>query len=104
MWTLQELINSGAIWSLEGSAGRGAMDAIGSGLAILGPEGHHDYWGNYVPSRFEVQAGTKGSLQYANRLRAERGLRPLRQADFDLGRPAVQELADEYEWRYGEPS
>jgi hypothetical protein len=49
------------------------MAAIENGDAVLGPEGHRDYWGNYVPSRHEVKPGTLGSIEYANRLRAERG-------------------------------
>lgn len=78
MMDLQSLIDSGQAWHLEGAFGRAAMAAIESGECILGPEGHRDYWGNYVPSRTEVQDGTKGSLSYANRLREERGDAPLR--------------------------
>lgn len=63
--TLQELIDSGAAWSMEGSVGRAAMAAIEAGECVLGPEGHRDYWGNYVPSRTEVKPGTKGSVEYA---------------------------------------
>ena len=66
---LQELVDTGAAWRLEGSIGRAAMDAIEAGQIALGPAGHHDYWGNYVPSRFEVEPGTKGSVEYV----AERG-------------------------------
>ena len=62
---LQELINSGTAWRLEGSVGRAAMACIESGCCILGEEGHTDFWGNYVPSRFEVKPGTKGSIEYA---------------------------------------
>jgi len=61
------------------------MASIESGYAILGIEGHHDYWHNYVPSRYEVKTGTKGSVQYANALRKARGDRPLRATDFDAG-------------------
>jgi hypothetical protein len=61
---MQELINTGMAWKLEGSVGRSAMDLIESGHCMLGEEGHRDYWGNYVPSRYEVQAGTKGSAEY----------------------------------------
>jgi hypothetical protein len=63
--SLQELIDSGLAWQLEGHIGRQAMACIESGLCTLGPEGHHDYWGNYVPSRTEVQPGTVGSPEYA---------------------------------------
>jgi hypothetical protein len=62
---LQALIDSGMAWRLEGSVGRAAHDAIEAGVCILGEVGHRDYWGNYVPSRYEVQPGTKGSIEYA---------------------------------------
>jgi len=61
---MQELINSGTAWQLEGSVGRAAMALIESGHCMLGETGHRDYWGNYIPSRHEVQAGTKGSPEY----------------------------------------
>ncbi len=60
----QALINSGDAWKLEGSVGRTAMDMIRNGQCMLGEEGHTDYYGNYVPSRTEVQAGTKGSPEF----------------------------------------
>lgn len=63
---MQELINSGTAWQLEGSVGRSAMALIESGECMLGEEGHRDYWGNYVPSRHEVKSGTKGSSEYCN--------------------------------------
>ena len=62
---LQELIDSGMAWRLEGSVGRAAAAAIEDGVCVLGVEGHRDYWGNYVPSRSEVVPGTKGSVEYA---------------------------------------
>ncbi len=68
---LQELIDTGMAWKLEGSVGRAAMRAIEDGECVLGEVGHKDYWGNYVPSRYEVQAGTKGSLEYAQRMQEE---------------------------------
>ena len=66
---IQELINDGSIWKLQGSYGRTAMQYIEAGLCVLGEKGHYDYYGNYVPSRFEVEAGTKGSLEYAQKMR-----------------------------------
>ena len=60
----QKLINNGNAWRLEGSVGRYAMDMIENGYCMLGQKGHRDYWGNYVPSRFEVEKGTKGSRAY----------------------------------------
>jgi hypothetical protein len=65
---LQELIDSGMAWRLEGSVGRAAMAALEDGECILGEAGHHDYWGNYIPSRYEVAPGTKGSIEYARRM------------------------------------
>lgn len=69
---LQELIDSGMAWRLEGYVGRAAMRAIEDGECVLGEVGHKDYWGNYVPSRYEVEAGTKGSVEYAQRMQEER--------------------------------
>jgi len=70
---LQALIDSGMAWMLEGSVGRAAMDAIKAGVCVLGEVGHRDYWGGYVPSRFEVEPGTVGSVEYAQRM-AEEGV------------------------------
>jgi hypothetical protein len=77
MYSAQELIDNGLAWLLEGHVGRQCMAAIEAGDAVLGKEGRTDYWGNYVPARHEVLPGTLGSIEYANKLRAERGLEPL---------------------------
>jgi hypothetical protein len=61
---LQRLIDAGA-WSLEGAMGRAMMRAIEDGRCVLGETGARDYWGNYIPSRHEVEPGTKGSIEYA---------------------------------------
>ena len=71
----QELINSGQAWRLEGSVGRTAMSLIESGDCILGEQGFRDYWGNYVPSRHEVEPGTKGSVEYAEAMLGPRVVR-----------------------------
>lgn len=60
----QELVNSGNAWLFEGSVGRACMDAIESGAIMLGEKGIRDYYGNYVPSRYEVKSGTKGSPEF----------------------------------------
>ena len=75
--SIQELIDTGQAWMLEGHIGRQCMDAIDNGYAILGPVAMRDFWGNRIPSRDEVKPGTKGSIEYANALRAERGEDPL---------------------------
>jgi len=69
----QKMINSGICWHLEGSVGRFAMDLIRSGYCYLGIKGHTDYWGNYVPSRFEVKSGTKGSMAFVKQMSKDRG-------------------------------
>lgn len=62
---MQELINTGVAWRLEGSVGREAMAMIESGDCMLGDQSHRDYYGNYIPSRYEVKPGTKGSPEYS---------------------------------------
>jgi hypothetical protein len=57
----QDLIDTGMAWRLEGAVGREAMRLIDAGQCTLGDVGHRDYYGNYVPSKTEVQSGTKGS-------------------------------------------
>lgn len=59
--SLQRAINSGSAWSFQGSYGRSMMDAIESGVCMLGLNAARDYWGNRIPNRSEVQEGTKGS-------------------------------------------
>lgn len=61
--SLQRAINSG-MWGLQGSYGRSMMEAIEAGACMLGPIAARDYYGNRIPSRTEVQEGTKGSRQY----------------------------------------
>lgn len=71
----QDLVNTGMAWKLEGSIGRTAMNLIEAGQIMLGEEGHRDYYGNYVPSRYEVKPGTKGSPEYVKERRADAGPR-----------------------------
>ena len=61
---IQRLINTGMAWRLEGSIGRECMRAIEAGRAMLGTEAIRDYWGNVVPSRYDVKPETKGSFDY----------------------------------------
>ena len=56
-------INTGIIWGFEGSVGRAAMQMLEDGICMLSKESTHDYWGNRLPSRDEVEQGTKGSLE-----------------------------------------
>jgi hypothetical protein len=61
---IQRAINEGTAWKFQGSYGRTMMDAISSGYCLLGRHRTQDYWGNTIPSRDDVQAGTKGSYDY----------------------------------------
>jgi hypothetical protein len=62
----QELINTGQAWQMEGSVGRQAMALIENGLCALGERDFRDYYGNHIPSRDQVQEGTKGSVQFVH--------------------------------------
>jgi hypothetical protein len=61
--SIQRAINSG-MWGLQGSYGRTMMDAIRSGQCLLGNNTARDYYGNTIPSRTQVQEGTKGSYDF----------------------------------------
>jgi hypothetical protein len=62
--SMQRLINNGQSWRLQGSFGRSMMAAIESGRCMLGEFDTRDYWGNHIPSRSQVKAGTMGSREY----------------------------------------
>jgi hypothetical protein len=60
----QEMINDGSVWRLQGSYIRTAFDLVDSGRCMLGEVGHDDYFGDYVPSRYEVRPGSPGSAEF----------------------------------------
>lgn len=64
---LQDWIDTGTAWMLEGYVGRTAMAALDAGAAVLPPDRHRDYWGNTVPSYLDVQdeVGSPGSVANA---------------------------------------
>jgi hypothetical protein len=70
---LQNLIDNGEGWKVQSDLARAIMLALEDGTCVLGPVAHHDYNNKVVPARSDVADGAKGSLTYANRLRAERG-------------------------------
>ncbi len=70
---LQNLIDNGEGWQTESDIGRAIMQALEDGTCVLGPVARRDYHGNVVPARKDVASGEKGTLEYANKLRAERG-------------------------------
>jgi hypothetical protein len=61
--TIQKAINTG-MWGLQGSYGRTMMAAIEGGYCLLGINDARDYYGNHIPNRDQVQAGTKGSFDF----------------------------------------
>ena len=61
--SIQRAINAKS-WAFQGSYGRAMMDAIKSGYCMLGTEATKDYYGNRIPSRYEVKAGSQGSPEY----------------------------------------
>jgi hypothetical protein len=71
---LQNLIDNGEGWQSEGSLSAAVVRALEDGTCVLGPVAHRDYHNNIVPARGDVPSGAKGSLEYANAKRAERGL------------------------------
>jgi hypothetical protein len=60
---IQEWIEAGTAWHLEGSVGRHAMECITEGICFLPEQSHIDYWGNKVPNRNALKPGTKGTLE-----------------------------------------
>ncbi len=61
---VQAAINDGTAWQLQGAYGRELMAAIENGFCMLGRDAVKDYWGNTIPSRFDVKPGTKGSYEF----------------------------------------
>jgi hypothetical protein len=57
----QKMINDGSVWHLQGSYGRRAMELLRSGQCELATVPFKDAYGNRIPSRYEVQAGTTGA-------------------------------------------
>jgi hypothetical protein len=69
---VQHLIDTGSVWSMDGSTGRWAAAMIKEGYCVLGEVEHRDYYGNRVPSRYQIAPGHVGSVEYARKLRPDR--------------------------------
>ena len=61
--SIQNLIDSGAVWKWEGSAGREAMYLLEIGACMLPKHATEDYYGNTIPSRDWLKQGSKGTYQ-----------------------------------------
>jgi hypothetical protein len=64
--SIQRAINEGA-WILQGSYGRDMMGAIEDGYCLLGKKQFIDYYGNIIPSRFQVTSKSKGSMEFVKK-------------------------------------
>jgi hypothetical protein len=60
---MQNLIDKGLAWKMEGAIGRSAQMFLESGACMLPTKRMRDYYGNVIPSRYDVKQGTKGSYQ-----------------------------------------
>lgn len=61
--TLQLFIDTGDAWKTEGHIGRSAMSALESGACFLPDKSHLDAYGNRVPARSMLKAGSTGTLE-----------------------------------------
>jgi len=64
---MQKLIDTGDVWKFEGSMGRSAMSCLEGGICYLPEIQTFDYYGNILPARTELQPGTKGTLENAEK-------------------------------------
>lgn len=64
---MQEMIDNGQVWHMEGSMGRAASHLLTVGICMLPKQRHRDYWGNIIPSRDDLKPYSKGT--YGNALR-----------------------------------
>ena len=64
---MQGMINDGSAWKMEGSFGRQAMQHLVSGACMLPKSFKNDTYGNTIPSRDVLKAGTKGSYKNSKR-------------------------------------
>jgi hypothetical protein len=61
---IQDQINSGICWHMEGSVGRFAMSMLQAGVCMLPLVRKTNAYGGTVPSRNDVKAGTTGSFEH----------------------------------------
>lgn len=59
---MQNIIDTGSVWHMQGSMGRDAMSLLESGACMLPTKPRKDAYGNVVPSRTQLMNGTKGTL------------------------------------------
>ena len=62
MSDVQDMINDGSAWTLEGSVGRYAMRCLEEGACFLPNEHFYGAYGNKIPRRGSIKEGSVGSL------------------------------------------
>lgn len=61
---MQKYIESGQVWQMNGSYGRAAMNGLKKGIYFLPAVSHKDYYGNKIPSRYEIKEGSWGTVDF----------------------------------------
>lgn len=62
---MQDWIDKGYAWSMEGAVGREAIRGLESGMYFLPNQSFTNPYGQHIPSREEIRIGTEGSLDNA---------------------------------------
>ena len=58
---IQDMINDGSAWHMEGSVGRYAMRTLESGATLLPKKAFLNYYGGQIPSRDMLKNGSTGT-------------------------------------------
>jgi hypothetical protein len=83
---LQNMINTGHAWKMEGHYGRTAMASLENGATMLPEERMQDYYGTTVPSRNDLKPGTTGTL-----LNSQNFWQKVLDGEIDLAEPGEEE-------------
>ena len=86
---MQNTIDSGLVWKLEGSMGRQAMSLLESGACYLPEKDTQDYYGNLIPARTRLQAGTKGTLELSQEFWSK-----VEDGDIEIEMPCTEDFDD----------
>ena len=62
---MQNIIETGMVWHMEGSMGREAMYLLRVGACFLPNKPYRDAYGNRIPSRNDLAKGSLGTLENA---------------------------------------
>ena len=62
-YDVQQIINNGTVWHMEGSMGRYAMDTLQLGATMLPKKDFSNAYGGHIPSRDMIKDGSTGSKE-----------------------------------------